>query len=442
MTFGRIGRTLALIPILALAAPSSAQAQTMEEVLNGLFVFSSGGDPLFLAGSTTNGHGNHFIPSEQQSNGSLLAIFNDAIAANVSNFPLSSTVSSQTFKFVGGVPTATSNSFGPIFAERAQTLGRGRFDVGMNYSSISFDHIRGTPLDAVSLNFVHENSDGPGCSEFFGDDCSKYGVPGFEHDVIQLDMDLQIRAKIYAFMATLGVTDWMDIGFAVPVVEMSIDGTSQARIIPSNINDIAHRFGGTATDPQLNASSVTRGTTTGVGDVAARIKARVLDSDETSAAFLATVRLPTGRKEDFLGSGETSVHGMFIGSATLGDFSPHVNLGYVGRLGETDVNGFTYAAGFDQKLSDWATFAVDILGEFKLGDSLMFPGAVTFDPPITRTVDRVNIANIRDDIVDGSLGFKFRTDGGLILWTNALLSLNNGGMRSGIVGSFGIQFGT
>lgn len=95
----------------------------MQEALNELFVFAGGGSPLFLVGSAGTGatqvHGAHFIPSEAETNATLLDFFNNAIAANIASFPLSSTVSSQTFVFVGGVPQATSNSFGPIFAERA-----------------------------------------------------------------------------------------------------------------------------------------------------------------------------------------------------------------------------------------------------------------------------------------------------------------------------------
>src|SRR5690606_16237950 len=115
---------------------ASADAQTMRDALNRLFVFSSGSDPLFLGGSagipSTQVHGDHFIPSESEANGAVLEFFNAAIASNIAHFPLGSTVSSQTFVFQGGVPTPTSGSFGPIFSERAPTLGRGRFNAGLS----------------------------------------------------------------------------------------------------------------------------------------------------------------------------------------------------------------------------------------------------------------------------------------------------------------------
>jgi hypothetical protein len=435
---------IALIVLVGVAAPDHGEAQSMEDVLNQLFVFSSGDDPLFLAGTagdpSTEVHGNHFIPAEAESNGALLGVFTSAIASNIANFPLSSTVSSETFRFVGGVPTPTSNSFGPIFAERAQTLGRGRFDVGFSYSSFGFDRIRGAAMDDLQLTFVHENTDFPNCDVIFSGDCSDSGVPLFEHDVINLGMDLRIQAAIYAFNATFGVLDWLDIGVAVPVVRLEIQGTSRAAVNPANVDDIQHFFGGTPTDPVLSANTSAEGSTTGLGDIAGRAKIRVLDSEGLDVALLGEVRVPTGRSEDFLGTGEASYRGMFIGSAALADFSPHMNFGFVGRGGDVESDAFQFAVGFDQRLSEWATFVIDLLGDFKLEDPVGFPEPFVFDPPVVRTVERANVPNIRDDVLDGSVGFKLRMQGGVVIWGNALIALNDGGMRSGATATFGFQY--
>jgi hypothetical protein len=416
----------------------------MRDVLDGLFLFSEGDDPLFLAGSAgvpaTEVHGDHFIPAEAESNSALLEVFTSAISSNISNFPLSSTVSSETFRFVDGIPTPTSNSFGPIFAERAQTLGRGRFDVGFSYSFIGFDRLRGVPLNDVDLKFVHENSDFPNCDVIFDGDCSLQGVPLFEHDVIEIGLDLSIDAEIYAFNATFGVTDWLDVGVAVPVVSLAIEGRSEARILSSQVDDPAHFFGGTPEEPVLSASTTSSGSTTGIGDVAARTKIGVLNGEQADVALLGEIRVPTGREEDFLGSGEVAARGSFIGSATLGGFGPHVNFGFIHRGGEGVSDSFQLAAGFDQRLSDWSTFVVDLLGDFKTGDSLSFPEPFTFDPPVVQTVDRANVPNLRDDTVDLAIGMKVRSSGGLVLWSSALVALNDGGMRSDVIASFGLQF--
>lgn len=439
-------KKVAVCVLLAtLCSAADAAAQSMESILNDLFVFQGSGDALFLVGSagvpSTEVHGNHFIPSEVESNGTLLSVFTSAIANNISNFPLSSTVSSQTFSFVGGVPTPTSTSFGPIFAERAQTLGKGRFDVGFNYSSINFSHIRGTPLSDVRLNFIHDNVDFPNCDEIFATDCSQHGAPAWEHDVISLNLNLDIEAEIFAFYASVGVLDWLDLSVAVPVVSLALGGTSVARVEPSSTTPLNHFFGGTPENPILEAQSSSSGQTTGLGDVAGRLKARILDGTEVDVALLAEVRLPTGREEDFLGSGETSARGLLIASATLGDFSPHVNAGYVIRQGADVDNAVALVAGFDHRLSEWATFAADVLGDFAIGDSgPRFPEEFTFQVPFRRTVEQTNIQNRRDDRVDASIGFKVRSGSGVVLVANALISLNDGAMRDRVIPTFGLQY--
>lgn len=444
----RVSRSCILFAVLLglVLPPSAASAQTMQELLDGLFIFSGGGEPLFLAGSagqsTTEVHGDHFIPAEAETNGALLDIFTGAIASNISNFPLSSTVSSQTFTFVGGVPTPTSTSFGPIFAERAQTIGRGRFDVGFSYTSLGFETLRGAPMDDLELTFLHDNVDFPNCDVIFDGDCTVFGIPSWENDLIQLDLDLDIHAEIYAFTAVFGVADWLDLGVAVPVVQIGIDGSSVATLLPSVIEDVPHFFGGTTDAPDLVANSFVDGSTTGLGDVAARAKIKFLDSDNLALALLGEARLPTGREEDFLGTGSVGGRGLLIASASYDGFSPHLNFGYNVREETVGPDTFIFAAGFDQRLSEWATFVADVLGDVQMGDAAEFPEPATLEWPGPRTIELTNIPNRRDDVVSGALGFKFRTQSGIVLWTNALVALNDGGMRDRLATTFGFQYAT
>ncbi|MGH7477024.1 MAG: hypothetical protein ACRELD_12090 [Longimicrobiales bacterium] len=437
---------LAVLASALLLAPQPASPQaSMRDVLNQLFVFTGGSDPLFLGGSAglpgTAVHGDHFIPSESEANGAVLAFFNNAITSNIANFPLSSTVSSQTFVFTGGVPTPTSSSFGPIFAERAPTLGRGRFNAGFSYSRLSFARMRGIPISDLKLRFVHQNVDFPNCDEIFGGDCTELGLPLVEHDVIELDLDLGIEAQLYAFYATVGLADWLDVSLAVPVVRFRFDGTSTAQIVPGG-DQTLHFFGGTPEDPILSATTRASDETTGIGDITTRLKARFVRSDVLDVALLAELRAPTGREENFLGTGEVGGRGLLIASGTFGDFSPHLNAGYTYRGRDIDQDAVEIIAGFDHRLSEWATLAVDLLTAFRIdGEGVDFPEAVEIEVPYRRVVERTNIPNIRDNIVDGSIGMKFRTGAGVVLIANALVALNDGGLRARIVPTFGIEYG-
>ncbi len=431
---------LCVLMLCCVVRPAPAAAQSMRDALNRLFVFSGGADPLFLGGSAGI-HGDHFIPSESEANGAVLEFFNNTIASNIAHFPLSSTVSSQTFVFQGGVPTPTSGSFGPIFSERAPTLGRGRFNAGFSYSHLSFARMRGMPLSDLTLRFVHENSDFPTCDSIFGGDCTNYGTPQFEHDVIDLELDLGIEADVFAFYAAVGLTDWLDFSLAVPVVQVRMRGASTAEIVPGDA-DVFHFFGGTPESPLMEATTTISDEAYGVGDIAARLKARFVRSEVMDVGMLGEIRVPTGREEDFLGTGAFGARALMIMSGAFGDFSPHLNAGYVYRGGEMRTDAVEIAAGFDHRLAPWATLAVDFLSTFLIEDDpVAFPAAVAMDDPYARVVERTNIPNIRDDVIDGAIGFKFRTGPGIVLVANALIALNDGGLRSRVVPTFGIEYG-
>jgi hypothetical protein len=424
---------------------SPAAGQSLQQVFDQLFVFGPGGDRLFLAGSagipSTQVHGEHFIPAQSEGNGALLGFLTNSLAINVSSFPLPSTVSSQTFQFVNGVPTPSTTSFGPIMAERAQTIGRGRLNAGFSYSRIPFRRLRGRPLDDLRLTFTHVNVDFEGCDEAVGGDCTEFGIPQVENDVLDLKLDLELDAAVYAFFATFGLTDRIDLSFAIPIVDLTLEGVSRAEVAASTPDQALHFFGGTPTNPVLEATSVAGGSATGLGDVAVRIKGRITDNPTWNIGLLGEARIPTGREEDFLGTGDVNARGLLIISGLFDEFSPHANLGFEYRGSDLDQDEVELVFGFDHILSDWATLAVDVLGAFKLGESeLVFPEPAEITSPFLRRVERTNILNRRDDIVDASFGFKLKTGNGILLIANLIVPLNDGGLRSRITPTFGIEY--
>ena len=58
-----------------------------------------------------------------------------------------------------GTFVRSTRSFGPILAERGETIGRGRLAVNFAYQSFTFDHLDGVPLIAVPAVFRHDNSE-------------------------------------------------------------------------------------------------------------------------------------------------------------------------------------------------------------------------------------------------------------------------------------------
>src|SRR2546426_86785 len=271
--------------------------------------------------------------------------------------------------------------------------------------------------------------------------CDPYGVPTHENDVIALRLALDIDMTVTSFFVSFGLLDRVDIGVVLPIVSSSLRGTSDAQIIPFGGTTAQHFFGGTPDNPVLTTSRFVEGSATGIGDVAARVKVSITQSERTTFALLGDVRFPTGSEDDLLGSGHLAARGLGILSARFGAFSPHVNVGFLLRSGDLQKDALLATVGFDHVMAPWATMAVDLVSELQVGASkLRLPGIVTYDLPFRRTVDPTNIPRERDDQTNASFGFKFATGSGIMLVANTLWPLNRGGLRPNVVWTAGLEY--
>src|SRR5207249_6899293 len=67
---------------------------------------------------------------------------------------------------------------------------------------------------------------------------------------------------------------------------------------------------------------------TGLGDVAARLKVNVAQTKHVGVAMLLDARFPSGNADNLLGAGAFAGRGIGVVSATWGNTTPHLNLGY------------------------------------------------------------------------------------------------------------------
>ena len=452
MRYRTMARALPLGAVLLLG-PAIAGAQTdgtLRSKISQLFIFGASDEPLLLGGSidpnnpaSIQAHGHHFVPAAVAENASLIGFIGGAIAGGVGNIPIATTSGGVTFRFEGGIPVKTSLSSGPIFAERAQTLGRGRASVGVGRNVFKFTTLRGVPLDNISLIFTHENVDFAGCSTANGGaDCAQMGVPTLENEIMPFRLKLAVDIAVTTLYATYGVNDRLDVGVIVPVVSTSLHGESTVQIVPFGPPPAVHFFGGTPSNPVLAASRTVDGSAIGLGDVAVRVKLNVHESPTSGVALLGEARFGTGSSEDLLGSGAFSARGLAILSGRIDAFSPHLNLGYLyhSRTAERTWNDAVLViGGFDQLITDRVTLAADVLSELQVGRSrLLLPGPVTYDAPYRRVIDPTTIPDRRDDLVTGSLGAKFVLPRGFTLIANALVPLNRGGVRPDIIYTTGV----
>jgi hypothetical protein len=202
-----------------------------------------------------------------------------------------------------------------------------------------------------------------------------------------------------------------------------------------------HFFGGTPENPILTASRTIDGSTTGLGDVDARLKLNLRRGEPLSLAVLGDVRFPTGSENNLLGSGAFAVRGLAIVSAHFGDFSPHANVGYLYRGGSFESDAVLATLGFDHLLAPWATLAIDVLSQLQVGDSpLQVPGPVEIQSPYRRTITPTVIPDSRDDVVDGSVGVKLTAAPGLTVVANGEWALNRGGLRPDVIWAAGLEY--
>ncbi len=438
--------------VLLLAVP--AHAQTLQELVGRLFVLGPHPAPLQVStqgiaqgGSTPVQADDGFVPSAVQANAAVLDFLTRWVGVSPGYFPVGSTSGGLTFSFDRGLPVASAVSAGPIYGELGHTLGRGRAVLGANFTSTRFNTSRGRPIKDLRLDFTQTNIDNDQCDAEQGRDCAPLGVPLSENDVLEVLLTLDLDVDVATLFATYGLLDKVDVGVIVPIVHTDLAAHSLAQIIPFGTSGTgaSHFIAGTPQDPVLSSTQVVNGSATGIGDIAGRLKVNLLERDRAALAVLADVRAPTGGEQDFLGTGEWAVRGLGILSLQFGNFSPHVNAGYVWR-GRNPGNGVNNDAalatiGFDQVFQSWATFSADVITELQIGRSVFeVPPPVTFTEPFVRSVRPMEISDARDNLVAVSLGFRFATLSNITAVANTRIPVTGSSPRPEFAWSLGAEY--
>lgn len=395
-----------------------------------------------IVDTTTNPlqrHRAHFLNAFQ----SEFTQFNTALANQLTSLPLPSPASGFTYSFdpVAGVFTRSAQSFGPILAERAETIGRRRFTLGFSYQRFTYDSIEGGDLNQVRAVFKH-------------DDLPTNVPPpmdtSFLTDIVATVNSIKSSFDQSTVYFTYGVTDWLDASLAVPTVHASMEASSSAYI---------HRVSGSApnihffADPSApgtfgNTKIFTNsGSATGLGDLTIRVKGRVAKWEHAGIAVGMDFRLPTGDEMDLLGSGAAGYRPFAAVSFGYHRISPHVNIGYQFN-GESVLAGdpaagtkaplpdqFTYVAGTDIGVTQRLTVAFDILGQRSTNTQRLV--RETYFGTSWETIGfRTGTLNT----LDGAIGLKFNPVGSLLLNCNLIFKMDDAGLRDKLTPLFGVAY--
>jgi hypothetical protein len=432
--------SVTLFSLLLLLAPASGRAQDEFNVAvpidklstiftqiygpNGLIVDSLA---LLPTGQTHSAHFNSAFQAE-------FTQFGVALTSQLAAVPLPSPASGFTYEFDSalGVFQRTSQSFGPILSERAETIGGGRFTFGFTFQNFTFDSIEGLDMDNIPAVFTHDNP-----------------VAGTGRDDLVTTVN-SINAEVNQFTAFIsyGLTDRLDLSLAIPMVSTDLTVTSAASVQRIGTTNPEVHFFRLYDDSVGDHRTFTAfGSASGIGDLTLRLKGRIA----SSMAFGFDVRVPTGDEENLLGVGAPGVRPFVVLSRSSRAFSPHINIGYLWNgssvLGGDPATGqsadlpdqVTYVVGADFGVSQRFTFVLDVIGNYLIdaprlhtSEFLALNGTSRF-PTVSFTEESYNL-------LSGAVGFKVNVVENLLVDVNLLFNLDDNGLRDKITPLIGFEY--
>jgi len=492
---------VAILGLLAAALPARGQDLPLAQVLPDLvlreIVLQRG-----LIGPPHIAHFSPLSPTGTDPSNPVIGIvqsFNTQMATQFATFPLGSSSGGMTYVFDESVGTfrRASASFGPLFAERALTIGRRKLNTGFNYQRTSYRTFEGQRLDNGTIKFYLRHQD---CCHF-EDPANFTGFtltpltgtdrlnPPFKGDLIEAALSLDATTHTTAAFANYGVTDRWDIGLAVPFVRVNLDARVTARILrlvtcPAAFNPALPReacFADTHTFEYGNADATQTvqhsGHASGLGDVVLRTKYHVFRAAGGGVAAALDLRLPTGDKDNLLGAGGTQAKLLLVISDERGRFGHHANIGYT--IARGDVAGtvaglsaaslpdeINYTGGVEFIANPRVTMTGDVVGRTLRGagrldlvsksfeyvdatlnvQGLPGPGCGGLGGPMggftcrTASFDEFAARPGNLTLLLGTGGVKFNIAGNVLISANVLFPLSKAGLRSRVTTVIGMDY--
>jgi hypothetical protein len=369
---------------------------------------------------------------------------NSAIASQLTLLPLASPASGFTYSFdrTAGVYTRSAQSFGPVLTERAETIGKGKVFFGLTYQRFGFDKIDGFDVRNFPAVFLH--ADEPP------------GNFAFKKDFITTENSVDLKVDQFTLFGTVGLTNWLDVSMAVPIlkVKMSVRSTATIHRIapPDPVFGQAHYFD--AADPENSTRAVftDHGSASGIGDILFRVKGTAYHGENVSIAIATDLRVPSGDEMNFLGSGAVGVKPFMAMTFRAGRLSPHVNLGYqwngksvlagniaAGTKGQLP-DQFFFAVGADARIARGLTFSADLLTQRVYDGARVLPSDFIAPAPDGQRYFQIALEKDSYTVADAAAGLKYNLMGRLLVTGNVLFAINSGGLRDRVVPLVGISY--
>lgn len=423
--------------------------------------------------------------------------FAEAVSQAVTQeFPLAAVAPAFTYRYNPAISVfeRSSNVPGPIFSERAPTLGPGRWNLSLGYSYIDFSDFNGQSLHRLrSPGLILEGLLDQGVDAGRAAD----GTPLQVVPIVASRIHTRIDLNAHVFVPTLryGLTDRWDVSLSIPVVDtflrvkntdvpdVEVDfsqfgllftkpavGTPQFRIL---LNRQTGQRGDIRTTPFIKSTrpgrvlTKTAGSATGVGDITLRSKYHFWDTDGGGAAFGLNLQLPSGEVRDFHGTDETHVSPyLYLSQIVAERFEPHLNIGFDLNTGDVGRSSAIYAVGATALVGKDLGISIDFLGRHEFEGFRFTPTAENlYEGPLlgrsSKTctaaqpcfVDPTDVQRHvsflpffparfkRNDIADVSFGLRYALGTQGSVFFGGIVPLNDDGLRAGFIPSGGLEYG-
>src|SRR5262245_59677478 len=432
-----IALTIASAATAAAQSTTTSASPTLAELLKNIYGprgLTVDSDAVLPDGSTHSGHFNGAFQSEFER-------FNIALVRQLAALPVPSPASGFTYEFDSstGTFTRTTNSFGPILTDRAETIGHGKFVFGYSLQQFDFNAFDGVGLAHLPAIFKHDEAN----------------LGGGRADIITTQTTIRASVTQSTTFLSVGATDRLDVSLAVPLIHTSLNALSDATIHRIGTASIpaAHFFSDPAAPGTFGTARrfVAAGSEHGLGDLVVRAKAKAIQSAKALVALGVEARLPTGRQESLLGSGSLGVKIFEATSLPNRTLTPHFGAGYqwngattlagdlaTGRKGDLP-DEFTYYVGADSTVTRRVSLAFDVLGRVaRDSPRLAITPFVAQDGVVYR-----DIAFSRGSLhaANGAVGMKVNAVGQLLVTFNVLFRLNEAGLRTKGTPLIGMEYG-
>jgi hypothetical protein len=332
------------------------------------------------------------------------ATISRALLVNLTSVPLATSSSGFLYRWNPELGTAerATESFGTFFVERALTSGRGRASLGFSAFRSGFDRLNGRNLRDGTLVTVANR---------FRDETAPFDTES---------LTLRIRTSTLTVVGSIGLTDRLEIGGAVPFVNLTLDG---GRV---NIYRGQTLLQGSGT-----------ATASGLADIAVRAKYTLLALRGGGIAAAAELRLPTGDEQNLLGTGVVSSRFMGIGSFEQGRLALHAN-GTLVRGGASDE--VALAGGASVAVNPRVTVSGELLARRV---SELHDIALTSAPhPTILGVDtlRLSAGNSAVTLSSAVAGVKWNATGTLVLAGHVAWPLAKRGLTAPITPTLALEY--